>query len=195
MKTRVQCPHCGDGYLRRELADLKGSRKGESFTVEMDALVCPNCGFKTVPRERAAQFALRIANAYRNAHGLLTSMEIKDLRARLCMTQKQFTDFLGAGQASVKRWELGEIQSKAMDRLMRLSAAEKQGASEQYGRWGGFEQLQGKTALQVFRKRDGGTPGMPHGPPSGTDRLDRSVYWLRLGNDNLAGTKRAQSRS
>lgn len=176
MKKRIQCPECGDGYLKKQLADLTGSRKGESFTVQMDALVCPKCQFKTVSRERAAQFSLRIANAYRKTHGLLTSLEIRDRRARLKMTQKQFTDFLGVGDVSVKRWELGEIQSPAMDRLIRLAVAEKLGAREQYGSWGGFEQLQDKTALQIYRKHDHGTSGLPHGPPALIPQRPRSEH-------------------
>ena len=170
MKKRIHCPECSNGYLRQQVASFTGSRKGESFTIDMDALVCPKCGFKTVPRERAAQFSLRTANAYRKAHGLLTSLEIKDLRLVLGMTQKQFTDFLQAGEASVKRSELGEIQSRAMDRLMRLAAAERQGRREQYRPWGGFEQLQDRTALQVYKKPSSGTPGMPHGPPLPIDQ-------------------------
>lgn len=169
----LQCPQCGKGRLKRSVADLTGSCKGESYTVSMDALVCPNCDFKTIPTERASQFALRVSNAYRTAHGLLTSIQLKDLRAKLSMTQAQFTDFLGAGAKSVTRWELGDIQSKATDRYIRLAVAErlreidKNNAARpgQYGYWGGFEQLEEKMAVQLYRKPAAGTAGMPHGPP------------------------------
>jgi putative zinc finger/helix-turn-helix YgiT family protein len=165
MKTRVQCPECRS-YLRRQLAGLVGSRKGESFEVEMDALVCPKCGFKTVPREHAAEFALRTADAYREAHDLWTSREIKDARKRLGMTQAVFTKFLRVGDASPKRWELGEIQSPAMNHLMVLAVeAEERRRMHAYRPWGGFEQLQEKTALQLYNKRDSGISGMSHGPP------------------------------
>lgn len=69
MNAQIKCPECGKGVLIDKLADLIGSRKGESFKIRMDALVCPKCDFTTVPRERAAQFALKTANAYRQAHG------------------------------------------------------------------------------------------------------------------------------
>ena len=105
MKTQILCPECGRGRLEKKLADIASSRKGESFTVRMEALVCPKCTPATVPAERAGQLALRTANAYRQAHGLLTSMEIRDLRAVLRMNQKQFVNFLHVGVASVKRWE------------------------------------------------------------------------------------------
>jgi putative zinc finger/helix-turn-helix YgiT family protein len=174
MKKRIQCPECGDGYLQQRIASLTGSRKGESFTVDMEALVCPKCAFKTVPRERAAQFALRTANAYRKAHGLLTSLEIKDLRGRLRMTQKQFNEFLHVGEASVKRWELGEIQSPAMDRLIRLSVAEEERYHRpEYGQWGSFAQYirenesttQDESTAQNTEPQYTGVAGLPNGPP------------------------------
>jgi hypothetical protein len=36
------------------------------------------------------------------------------------MTQSEFASYLGPGVASVRRWELGQIQDKAMDMLIRL---------------------------------------------------------------------------
>lgn len=36
------------------------------------------------------------------------------------MSQQQFAEYLEVGPASVKRWELGEIQTPAMDQLVRL---------------------------------------------------------------------------
>jgi hypothetical protein len=42
------------------------------------------------------------------------------------MTQRQFADFLPVGIASVKRWEVGEIQDPAMNRLMLLAVAEEE---------------------------------------------------------------------
>jgi hypothetical protein len=36
------------------------------------------------------------------------------------MTQQQFSEYLGPGIASVKRWESGQVQERAMDELIRL---------------------------------------------------------------------------
>jgi DNA-binding transcriptional regulator YiaG len=64
-------------------------------------------------------FTRLISDEYRRAHGFLTSGEIRS-RAWLGMTQQRFSEYLGTGVASVKRWELGQIQDRAMDELMRL---------------------------------------------------------------------------
>ena len=190
MKTqpRIKCPECDSAYLKERVAAITGSRKGESFPVDMDALICPKCNFTTVPQKRAAQFALRVANAYRQKHGLLTSLELRDFRSRLGMTKKQFYDFVGVGEASGKRWELGEIQGRAMDRLVRFAVAAR-GGTKQYSAWGGFEQLQDKMALQIYRKRDSGTAGMPHGPPLTNHTPLDCFMETRILNDNFARTK------
>jgi transcriptional regulator with XRE-family HTH domain len=59
----------------------------------------------------------KIADAYRRDHDLYTSEEIKAIRGKI--TQQQFADALGVGVASVKRWELGLVQDKGNDRLIR----------------------------------------------------------------------------
>jgi hypothetical protein len=40
------------GTLETQRADLTGKTHGESFPIQSDALVCPKCGFKTIPTER-----------------------------------------------------------------------------------------------------------------------------------------------
>ena len=120
MKKMPTCPQCEKRKLRPEMATLPGATHGESFELLSDALCCPNCGFKTVPLEKMGDFALRIADAYRAKHGLLTSSQIKDRRLDLGMSQQQFAAYLGVGSSSVKRWELGHIQDKAMNDLILL---------------------------------------------------------------------------
>jgi putative zinc finger/helix-turn-helix YgiT family protein len=99
---------------------LEGIRHGESFTVETSGLKCDRCGFQTIDSVQSADFTRLISDEYRRAHGLLTSDEIRSRRARLGMSQQRFSEYLGAGVASVKRWELGQIQDRAMDEPIRL---------------------------------------------------------------------------
>lgn len=197
IKTKIRCPECGSS-LQEQVADITSTRKGESFVVSVDALVCPKCDFKTVPRDKASQFAKRTADAYRKKHDLLTTMNLMDMRATLCMTQKQFYDLVGVGEASGKRWELGEIQSKAMDKLIRFAFAERQqkGGQGKYLPWGGFEQLQDKLAVQIYDKHKRPSPGMPHGPPL---NKTGSKLWVPKDsvtrNDNFTRTKGHRSGS
>jgi putative zinc finger/helix-turn-helix YgiT family protein len=119
-RKSLKCPECDERYLQLAITELTGSTHGESYTITSDALVCPNCGFKTIPVEKMGEFALRVSDAYREKHQLLTSGQIKDRRLDLGMSQQQFASYLGVGSSSVKRWELGQIQDKAMNNLMVL---------------------------------------------------------------------------
>ena len=76
--------------------------------------------FKAIPTEKMGEFSLRVADKYRATHELLTSSQIKDRRLELGMSQEQFANYLGVGSSSVKRWELGQIQDRAMNTLMML---------------------------------------------------------------------------
>jgi putative zinc finger/helix-turn-helix YgiT family protein len=116
----MTCFECGTGRLITAMVHLTSTRHGESFTVEVAGLKCDQCGFATVDSEQSAEFTRLVSDAYREKHGLLASEEIRARRLQLRMTQQQFSEHLGAGVASVKRWESGQIQENAMDQLIRL---------------------------------------------------------------------------
>jgi putative zinc finger/helix-turn-helix YgiT family protein len=116
----MNCFQCAQGQLNVGPVELSGERNGESFQVRMDGLRCNCCGFQTLDNDHASEFTRLVSDAYRKKHGLLTGAEIRARRAGLGMSQLEFAKYLGPGVASVKRWELGQIQDKAMDELIRL---------------------------------------------------------------------------
>ena len=116
----MKCFSCGKSAFQRKIVTLTGERNGESFTVTTEGMECPKCGFATVDNEQSAMLTVRISDAYKAKHGLLTSSQIREYRRILGMSQQQFADYLHIGVASVKRWELGMIQDAAMDELIRL---------------------------------------------------------------------------
>ncbi len=116
----MTCFECGQGSLVSGVTDLVGERNGESFVVRMEGLKCDRCGFQTIDSGQSSEFTRLVSDGYREKHGLLKGSEIRARRSRLGMTQQRFSEYLGAGVASVKRWESGQIQDKAMDELIRL---------------------------------------------------------------------------
>lgn len=92
----------------------------------MDGVQCDHCGYQTILNSQSGEFTRAVSDAYRIAHGLLTGSEMWELRTRLGLNQVEFADYLGVGRASVKRWEGGQIQDKAMDNLIRLKAQPEQ---------------------------------------------------------------------
>lgn len=120
MSTNVTCFECGQADLEMKIMPFVGARYGEEFTVEVPGMFCPSCGFQTLDSDQGEALTLAVSVAYRRRHGLLTETEIKARRQQAAMSQQQFADYLGVGVATVKRWEAGQIQDKAMDELLRL---------------------------------------------------------------------------
>ena len=73
----MKCFICGDGTLQSQLALVEGEIKRKKFTVETQALVCDACGHVALEGRDTQEFMRRIADAYRQAHDLLTSDEIR----------------------------------------------------------------------------------------------------------------------
>jgi putative zinc finger/helix-turn-helix YgiT family protein len=117
---QMKCIKCG-GLLREPRPlQVEGEVRGVPVNVMMDARECPRCGHRAIAGAQMGEFLSKTADAYRHLRGLLTSQELRRARARLGMSQQQFAEYLEVGSASVKRWELGEIQTPAMDQLVRL---------------------------------------------------------------------------
>jgi putative zinc finger/helix-turn-helix YgiT family protein len=117
----MKCIDCSSHELENRLAHIPIKVKGENFTVEMKALVCPGCGYTTIDGASMAEYMRRGADVYRERHGRLTSSEIQTRRRGLLkMNQLEFAKYLRVGPVSIKRWELGQVQDEAMDELIRL---------------------------------------------------------------------------
>jgi putative zinc finger/helix-turn-helix YgiT family protein len=115
------CVKCHKGELEEQQADIPATVKGESVLVtQFPALVCAKCRYQTVSGARMPEYMRLAADVYRRKHALLTSDEIRYRRERLNQNQEEFAEHLGVGIASVKRWEMGQVQDRAMDRLIRI---------------------------------------------------------------------------
>lgn len=122
----MKCLDCGTGKLVPQTAKVTGEVRGERLTVTAKALVCNRCAYQSMEGEDVQEFMRALGDAYRRAHSLLTSTEIRSRRAALGMSQVEFSAYLGVGAASIKRWELGAIQDLAIDRYLRLKTDPQQ---------------------------------------------------------------------
>ncbi len=116
----MKCMECGTGRMQRKTARTSHEVRGVKFEVEGKLLVCSHCGFQMVPPDLLNEHALLVDREYRKTAGLLSAEEIRAGRTRLGFSQEQFAEYLGVGVASVKRWELGALQDKSSDDLIRL---------------------------------------------------------------------------
>ena len=67
----------------------------------------------------AAENQKALSDAYRKAARLLTGVELVEGRKRLKWSQEDLAKAANVGIASIKRWETGQIQTKAMDDVLR----------------------------------------------------------------------------
>lgn len=118
--SNILCFQCGEAEFQVRRMSAQGSRNNETFDVEVEGLECPACGCRTFNSQQGEALTAAVSAAYRHRHGLLSESDIKARRESAKMSQAQFAEYLGVGVASVKRWEAGQIQDKALDELIRL---------------------------------------------------------------------------
>lgn len=118
----MKCFECERGRLVSKLTTMTAHIRGEEVLVRAEAMMCSHCGSLVLSDEQSAAYTIASADAYRKKHGLLTTKELKEIRARLKMSFHAFAKYLKVGEASPKRWEAGLVQDEAMDELIRLKA-------------------------------------------------------------------------
>lgn len=116
----MKCFDCSEGRLKRTVAKVPHEIRGLQFEVEDEVLVCSHCGAISVPWDRVDEHGRRVDATYRRLAGILTADQIREARHRLRMSQREFADYLGVGEASVKRWEAGVLPDKSSSDLIRL---------------------------------------------------------------------------
>lgn len=128
MTTRTYPNRCGKcGQNKMHLATVTYAttieHDGRAYRVEIPALTVPQCGHCNAISidDEADQ---QISAAFRREARLLTPEEVRGGREKLGLTQKQFANRLGIGEATISRWETGaQIQQRAMDRFLRVCLA------------------------------------------------------------------------
>jgi len=110
--------------------------RGEMISV--DGIVhgrCTRCGEVYLDLDAGDQLERTAVALLREAHGLLTPAQIRDLRKSLCLSQAGLEKLLGTGPKTVVRWEKGTVfQSATADKLMRLLIAKPELADTLSGR-------------------------------------------------------------
>lgn len=119
----MRCAVCGAEGLEERHGTLvfdwpQGSPVATSSFADATWLVCNECGEEELPPELIARIE---AERYR-LEGLLSPTELKQVRARVGLSQRDMARLLGVGEKTYTRWELGlSPQTKAMDNLIRLA--------------------------------------------------------------------------
>jgi putative zinc finger/helix-turn-helix YgiT family protein len=120
-----RCGKCGRRAMRLATVPYAVTidHDGRAYRVELLELKVPQCAHcHTISIDDEAD--RQISAAFRRAARLLAPEEIRQGREKLGLTQKQFGNLLGVGEATVSRWETGaQIQQRALDRFIRVCLA------------------------------------------------------------------------
>lgn len=93
--------------------------KGEDVEFDASYEYCSNADEFMETEEMARKNSLAMKDAYRRKKGLLTSQEIIGIRERLSVSQKDFSEILDWGRATVTRYENHQVQDRAHDDILR----------------------------------------------------------------------------
>ena len=120
MTTLSICPMCEIGSLKPITFSDSFTYQGRSLQVDgLHGMLCENCGAKPILTEQILLNQEKIADAKRIASGMFTGHEIRQIRERLKLSQKDCAVRLGGGANAFSKYERGEvIQSDAMDTLL-----------------------------------------------------------------------------
>jgi putative zinc finger/helix-turn-helix YgiT family protein len=116
-EKKIICPN-GHNNMTLIKAEKEMMFKGINIKFLAEHYKCQECGTEVGTVEQTAAIQRAISDAYRKGMGLLTSAEIRENRKILGLTQNELAKRMNVGIASIKRWEGGLIQSKAMNNAL-----------------------------------------------------------------------------
>jgi putative zinc finger/helix-turn-helix YgiT family protein len=117
-EEKKKCPVC-DSAMNQKMLKKEIEFRGVNIECSESLDVCGDCEIETADIAATGSIQRQIADKYRTLSGLLSGQEIASLRKAACLSQKELSDKMSVGVASIKRWETGGIQSKSMDDHLR----------------------------------------------------------------------------
>lgn len=115
------CPNCELETEQRYIDKVEEINiRGETIPIHLKYYQCEVCG-EDYELPRADYDPVEEAyREFRDRKGLVQPEEIKKFRKGLGLTQKEFSELLGIGIATLNRYENGALQSEAHDQIVRL---------------------------------------------------------------------------
>jgi len=115
------CPGCGkkhDLEIKSELVSI--NIKKEKIIYKRRYFYCENVDEILIPAKLMDENLLRAKDTYRMKNDLLTSEQIKNIRQKYNLTQKDMAKLLGWGLKTITRYENKMIQNDAHNDVMKL---------------------------------------------------------------------------
>ena len=116
------CPYCNseqEYYIDKRIFK---EYKGVDVNVEENVPICKKCGNELVINNIVDENLKRIYNKYREIKNIITPSEIKNLRNKYDISQRELTAILDFGKMTINRYENGSLPSKSQSDYLRLIA-------------------------------------------------------------------------
>ncbi len=127
----MDCPN-NHGRMALKTMVKEADFRGRRVKYRAQHYVCPECGIEADDLELAAANQKALSDAYRSAAKLLTGEQIAEGRKKRHWSQEDLAKAANVGIASVKRWETGQIQTKAMDDVLRRALSGETTCADPY---------------------------------------------------------------
>lgn len=115
------CPFCGNNKSIEVKTIIKEMEiRGEVIHIEREYGLCLDCGDAFEELNEEYDPYDKAYREYRRRKGWVQPEEIRAFREELGLTQKQLSDLLGIGIATLNRYENGALQSEANNQLIAL---------------------------------------------------------------------------
>lgn len=114
------CACCMEEHeVKTVLAKEKATFKKVEVAYQASYLFCDIADELYMDERQMQENDVRLKDAYREAAGLLTSSEIRAIRAKYGISQKDLCLLLGWGGKTITRYESHQVQDKAYDTILR----------------------------------------------------------------------------
>ncbi|MCH5342426.1 MAG: DUF4065 domain-containing protein [Acetatifactor sp.] len=116
------CPFCEEMH-EVQIKDYwaRTTVKEEEVEYQKTVYYCGQSDEEFTPADIMDVNLLKARDAYRRKKNFLTSGDIKAIRTKYDLTQKEYARLLGVGDATIQRYETKAIQDNIYDNLMRLT--------------------------------------------------------------------------
>jgi DNA-binding transcriptional regulator YiaG len=127
MTAIVKCGHCNGDVCFEPTAQLTQNFMGELLQVTSPAYYCSTCHSYTLVDDQLDTIRLLTADEYRKHQGLLTGIELQNLRTCKQLSRQELATKLHVSPKQIGRWETWEVQTPKEDLKLR---AELTGADQ-----------------------------------------------------------------
>ena len=114
------CPYCNSEQEYDIDKRIFKEYKGVVVNVEENVPICKKCKNELIIHSIEDENLKRIYNKYREMKNMITPSEIKDLRDKYDISQRELTAILDFGKMTINRYENGSLPSKTHSDYLRF---------------------------------------------------------------------------